>query len=385
VNGLQIELAPQLIAASMGPELTTRLAPVMASLLGIESRNARFDEASGELIRALATEAAAVLSDLDTAELRVQPASADMTHALEARLHFTGRSSWTSELLQSPTPRPPEQFWALPETASEAWFFQGLPAARYEAARTSMVRLLYELLDYQGTPLLLRERATALLRATPLPTLPLVYAHGAVESTAKQAVSAEFQRDLGVHLLGLAEPPDRVVRFLDDWAGAYRDDVLGSQLRRVLRAFDERLVPLGIKRKPGVLGQLPAGTLAWELQMPGRRIDPRQGRFVVDRAAPEAMLVFVATKGAQTWIAWSGNAAKTRERLLAVLRPSPTLRSLRDSPRLSGFKAEGALFGGLHGDGLLQLLTSDQARRELRWTATVPAARLRALLSRASP
>ena len=385
-SGVSLSVKPSLMASVLGAGMAGQLGPIMASLLGIESRNVKFDQASGELIRALVAEGVDLFADVDRAELRIEPSQDDVELRVDARLHFTGRASWWSGLLEQPTPPAPELFWDLPAGADDAWFFRGLRARRYEPVRAALTRLLYEQLDYQGTPLLLRERATALLRQLPLPSVPIVYATGPVEAAAKKPEGAEFQRSTGWHLVGIAEPPDRVVGFLDACATAYADDVLGSQLRRVLRGFGERHVPLAVKRKPGAGGQLPRGAMVWELSMPGRRIDPRQGRFVVDRATPEPMLLFVVGRDDQTWLAWSGNPAVSREQLGALLRPSPKSPTLREASRLQLLRAGGALLGGLHRSELVTVVLADHAGQELKWSSTLPSRMLGELvLSRASP
>jgi hypothetical protein len=353
-SALQLEIAPQVLASSVGSDLRSRLAPLVAQLVGIESRNQLFDSARSELLDALSGEAAALAQDVQSLHVDVHELDGGGARA-EATVRFASRTSALARLLNTAHSGPaPELLWSLPGSTEHAVFNRRGDEQAATKLRGIAANLLDGLLQYQGTPDRLRERAKSVVARTPLPLDAVLYARGTIASTARSGELRAFEQDVGWQLLALDGSAERWSIFLDDLVSAYRDDVLGSQLRRVLRTAGESYVPLTITRRAPRVAALPKGSVTWDVTLPGRSIDPRRGAYVVDRAQPMPTVLALVPNEERTLLVWAPNVTVLGSVVQETLGKAGAFAGLvPEQLRAQGLLAGGVARAAASGSGAL--------------------------------
>jgi hypothetical protein len=352
-SDLNLELRLESLRQRFKGRLQDLSAPLAAAALDIQSRNPAFDRALGRVLAAAATELSSVINDVHSvrAEAALHPESLDFEAGLTVKLH--ARTSRTARILlaQASHAAPaPDAFWRSPADSETAFFVNGLDAVELDSEKNLAGALFGEVFSYQGTPPKLRDAAAELVRALPMPRGTLtVSSAGAALDPARLAKLDTEQRDLeltrarlGWRLMTVEDTPDRYASYFALLAEAFRDPVLGPQMRRFIAARGGA-VPLEVRsRTPARAARLPAGSRLTEMILPARELDPRRGVLVAGRK-PGMKVVFVVVPeagGKRTLIGVGADENLLASRLRDQLDPARRSRSLERNamPVLAGAK-----------------------------------------------
>jgi hypothetical protein len=290
---------------------------------GLADGEPRLGAGLGPLLETLYDETLAVLGDVDRIELT---ADLDAAHADVSARVTLGRdpSAFFLRTLLESAPRqapPPADFWKLPADAHFAFFSHGMPASRATTLRKTISGVLSRA---ARTP---TPGATFDLVVDALfPEPPFVYAFGlldpAVELRPSYAtrIRERTERVLGWHIVGVETDPKALEKRLDRGMKDYNK----GPLRNLVYGEFPSLCPglPKISRRPAPRKGLPAGSVLYEMVVPGKLFEDCAARHGLSSAKPPKPLgiavVFVPGKP-RSWIVISPNTelalAKMRELL----------------------------------------------------------------------
>lgn len=279
---------------------------------GVADAEPRLGAGLAPLLDTLYDETLAVLGDVDRVELtaELEPSHVD----LMARATFgrDPRSFFLQTLFESATRQapPPPDFWKLPADAHFAFFSHGMPASR---AKTLEKTLSGVLSRAARTP---TPGATFDLVIDALfPSSPFVYAFGLLDPPVElrpsyaSRIRTRTERVLGWHVVGVEIDPKALEKRLD--RGMY--DYNKGALRNLVYGEFPSLCPglPKISRRPAPRkGGLPAGSVLYEMVVPGKLFEDCAARHGLRSAKPPTPLgiavVFVPGKP-RSWLVISPN------------------------------------------------------------------------------
>lgn len=278
----------------------------------------------------------------DVKQLRLSAAEQSGALVLELSADLDGERSWFARTVGSMPPKTAgvsELFGRLPPSTDAAFFFSGAEPARSDEARAAFSGWLAAELG-PSVP-----RATLdLVAATFIQRVPHVYAHGDAYDRdvgygrqSGRALWEKTRSTYGWHLIGFDEPAKAFLPKLDQGMRAYNT---GS-----LHAFAYRTLPrlcrgLGKIRKKPAPRTLPAGSVVYELPLPGKFFDDcMKGRGVPPEPAPnDAIVVVLMPLGERSFIGFGLQEREMIARMRAVAQSSAGASAEKDADvRLGGY------------------------------------------------
>lgn len=277
----------------------------------------------------------------DVKQLRLSAAEQSGALVLGLSADLDGERSWFARTLGSMPPKTAgvsRLFGRLPPSTDAAFFFSGADPARSDEARAAFSGWLAAELG-PSVP-----RATLdLVAATFIQRVPHLYAHGDAYDRdvgygreSGRALWEKTRSTYGWHLLGFDEPAKAFLPKLDQGMRAYNT---GS-----LHAFAYRTLPrlcrgLGKIRKKPAPRTLPAGSVVYELPLPGKFFDDcMKGRGPPEPAPSDAIVVVLMPLGEQSFIGFGLEEREMIARMRAVAQSSAGASAEGDADvRLGGY------------------------------------------------
>jgi hypothetical protein len=399
------------------------LVPVALSHMAIDVP--RVDRAMGDALHALADEANAIVDDVQRLDLDIKLLRNTGSAELSGSVQFRKQTSWTAQTLFEREPSaPPELFWALPRDASAAGFVYPVSPVRYEKIRRTFGELVDGLLEHEKVGRAVRDQVLDVVTESFKTDAPWARAEGALPpatppklGSAADEARERLRQQLGWHVAAVAQKADT---HLADVAKLVK--IYGSpELRRLLEKRAKvklQHVPTVRKRAPRVRG-LPAGSVAYEITVPGQFFDaedfgsamrrdwprpekpPVQPKAKPPSAKPLPIVFLIVPDGDRTWFAVSTDEKLLVEKLTKLktqadtLAARPDVTALKSQPaRAGGFFTINSILSGTPFAGTAstrvasalphhaetpipyKVTTTPGAARSLIWSATVPRAAL---------
>ncbi len=398
------------------------LVPVALSHMAIDVP--RVDRAMGDALHALADEANAIVDDVQRLEIDIKLLRNTGSAELSGSVQFRKQTSWSAQALFEREPAaPPELFWALPREASAASFVYPVSPARYEKIRRTFGELVDGLLEHEKVGRAVRDQVADVVTESFKTDAPWVRSEGALPAgtppklgSAAEEERERFRQQLGWHVAAVAQKAETHVADFAKIVKIYNS----PELRRLLEKRAKlklQHVPTVRQRAPRVRG-LPAGSVAYEITVPGQFFDdedfgtamrrnfprpekPAQPKAKAPQAKPLPIVVLIVPDGERTWFAVSTDEKLLVEKLTKLKTNTETLAARTD---VTALKAQPAKAGGFftinsilsgtpfagtastrvasalphHAETPIpyKVTTTPGATRSLIWSATVPRAAL---------
>ena len=251
----------------------------IASIIGSQHVNDRFDAQIAKVTEAVANDVRYLAQDLDGASIELSVSAEE--HALDLSVLVpaaAGRSTLGQLAVGSgASGLAPEEFWQAQEASEEAgfsWAWQPTPFARM---REPLAGLLGTILDYRGVPNRLEQQARELVAYLPLPRGPVIHARGRLPpSPSAKLERAPWLEALGWQLYNVRGNPVEYRYYVDALARSFNDPILGPQFVRLIKsAFGPEWAPARMQqRRPTVAAGLPRDSFVLEVTFAHPQLAP---------------------------------------------------------------------------------------------------------------
>ncbi|MGE0327748.1 MAG: hypothetical protein AB7K71_15920 [Polyangiaceae bacterium] len=326
----------------------------------LQSGFAPFDRAVSDVATAVLDEGLALVDDLDAIRVKGALQSAPAQAKIKFELAFRGKKSWTAQRVEDSGRRAkpaPAMFWDLPRDATSATFGIGGDAASFAPIQKSLSELLDTYLASQKMAAGPRKNLVGLVDNLWVNEGSSVYGSGAVTPNLKvKPNTPDFKREvmrsqLAWHIVGLQEDSKRTIAYLDHLVKVSADRNLRTVLKKEVGSDIDKLAP--IKRR-GPKGQLPRGTVAYEVVIPGDAFrpdayyeEPPSGVKAQKppTGKPLPVVVIVVPDGPYTWIGLSADEAKLVSELATAAAGTPA-KTLSTRPDLEKLRTGNFVAGG---------------------------------------
>jgi hypothetical protein len=313
----------------------------------------RLERAIGPLGSALFGELLQLLGDVDRVEATARLEHSHLNADVRASFGRDPESYFTQALLElaSRQAEPPDAFWMLPLDAHFAFHSHGMSPARAATLRRTLSGALS-----RATRAPIPRATIDLVVEALFPEPSFVYAFGLLDpppsydASDAEHIRWQAQRMLGWHVIGIETDPKQLERRLDRGMRDYN----AGPLRNLAYAELPMLCPglPKITRRPAPRKGLPAGSVVYEMLVPGKLFTDCARRWSFQppsTPAPLGLAVVYAPGKPRSWIV----VAPDTDFAIAKLR---ALLDGESSARLESLRAEltsPALFGAVSSVGLL--------------------------------
>lgn len=341
------------------------LVPVALSHMAIDVP--RVDRAMGDALHALADEANTIVDDVQRLDLDIKLVRNTGGAELSGSVQFRKQTSWTAQTLFEREPlAPPDLFWALPRGSSAASFVYPASPARYEKIRRTFGELVDGLLEHEKVGRGVRDSVAEIVTESFKTDAAWVRAEGPLPagapakpgSSAPEEARERLRQQLGWHVAAVAQKAETHLADFARLVKLYNSPELRRMLEKRAKVKLQH-VPKVRQRAPRVRG-LPAGSVAYEITVPGQFFDeedfgaamrrswPRPEKPPAPKAKPAQakplpFVFLIVPDGERTWFGVSADEKLLVEKLTKLKTDTETLASRSD---VTALKAQPAKAGG---------------------------------------
>ncbi len=315
------------------------------------------DRATTDAVSGVTDEVVALVNDLDGVQVDLALEQGARVVSGDMSLKFKSRTSWTAQRMfenEGKMGAPPELYWALPAAADAAFYNRGMDGKPYEGIRRVGGDLIRAAMAHEKLPTADSD-AVARLFQEAFQSWPVsVSASGHIDTPVGaqarpgdlDAMQKQLSGAMGWQMFGLEEKPDRLDKWLRDFAAAYNRPAIQRWFATQAHLDAKKLpkIRYGATTVRGL-----TGVKALEVTMTVDRSEfGHDGTPQPKNAKPLtlAYTVLVMADGQRTWMAMGADRPTLEKRLAEVKAGAHGAGTLSARSGLEALRSERTLTGG---------------------------------------